>query len=365
MKKIYLLLPSLFISGMIMAQCNGRYQTEIFSNVDVATVNYSDVYTGLEHKMDIYTPTGDTVNNRPVIFYLHGGSFYAGDKSSSDCVDFCNAFAKRGYVAISLNYRLANIISFLSSNAEQYKAVLRSVADLKSGIRYMRMDYSNGDTYNIDPNTIFVGGYSAGAVAALHTTFIDSISDMSATIQALMPVIGGTLEGDAGNDGYSSEVSAVYSFAGGIHEITWIDANDEPFVSCQGTADQTVDYNCANAMSNPNILVLCGSGEMHAKADSVGIVNSHLSFPGEDHNWAASGNSNNKFVQAVTFTSDFLYNLLPCNQTTFIAENIKNNRKLLQIVDILGREVKPIKNAPLFYIYDDGSVEKRFNVAIN
>ena len=201
MKKLYFLAVTFLLTTFAIAQCNGRYQTEIFSNTNVATVDYSDVYTGLEHRMDIYTATGDTVSDRPVIFYLHGGSFYSGDKSMTDCVDFCNAFAKRGYVAVSLNYRLANIITFLSSNNEQYKAVLKAVADLKAGIRFIRKDYVNGDPYAIDPNTIFIGGYSAGAVAALHTAFIDSISDLSATIQALMPTIGGTLEGDAGNDG--------------------------------------------------------------------------------------------------------------------------------------------------------------------
>ena len=38
---------------------------------------------------------------------------------------------------------------------------------------------------------------------------------------------------------------------------------------------------------------------------------------------------------------------------------ILEDRNLLRIVDILGREVTPIRNTHLFYIYDDGSVEKR------
>ena len=37
---------------------------------------------------------------------------------------------------------------------------------------------------------------------------------------------------------------------------------------------------------------------------------------------------------------------------------MEENRKLVQIVDILGREVKPSQNIILFYIYDDGSGEK-------
>jgi hypothetical protein len=31
----------------------------------------------------------------------------------------------------------------------------------------------------------------------------------------------------------------------------------------------------------------------------------------------------------------------------------------LRTIDVLGRETKGAKNEPLFYIYDDGTVEKR------
>lgn len=34
-------------------------------------------------------------------------------------------------------------------------------------------------------------------------------------------------------------------------------------------------------------------------------------------------------------------------------------KKLIKVVDVLGREVKKIKNIPLFFIYDDGSVERK------
>ena len=41
---------------------------------------------------------------------------------------------------------------------------------------------------------------------------------------------------------------------------------------------------------------------------------------------------------------------------------IEENRKLVQVVDILGREVNPSQNIILFYIYDDGTVEKKIIV---
>jgi Leucine-rich repeat (LRR) protein len=46
-----------------------------------------------------------------------------------------------------------------------------------------------------------------------------------------------------------------------------------------------------------------------------------------------------------------------CSGTTSIQENTRN-KILLKVTDLLGRETKNI-NKPLFYIYDDGTVEKR------
>ena len=37
----------------------------------------------------------------------------------------------------------------------------------------------------------------------------------------------------------------------------------------------------------------------------------------------------------------------------------KDTRKLIEIVDVLGRESEQLKNQPIFYIYDDGTVEKK------
>ena len=44
--------------------------------------------------------------------------------------------------------------------------------------------------------------------------------------------------------------------------------------------------------------------------------------------------------------------------------NVDNviNRKLFIITDILGKETKGTKNQPLFYIYDDGTVEKKLTI---
>jgi hypothetical protein len=45
--------------------------------------------------------------------------------------------------------------------------------------------------------------------------------------------------------------------------------------------------------------------------------------------------------------------------TTAINELPQQPKKLVKIVDVLGRESKAVKNTPLFYIYSDGTVEKK------
>ena len=45
-------------------------------------------------------------------------------------------------------------------------------------------------------------------------------------------------------------------------------------------------------------------------------------------------------------------------QNTSVSE-IPTTKQTVRIVDILGRETKEIMNTLLFYIYNDGTVEKR------
>jgi len=40
-------------------------------------------------------------------------------------------------------------------------------------------------------------------------------------------------------------------------------------------------------------------------------------------------------------------------------EEHTTNKELLRTIDVLGREIKGTKHEPLFYIYDDGTVEKK------
>ena len=46
------------------------------------------------------------------------------------------------------------------------------------------------------------------------------------------------------------------------------------------------------------------------------------------------------------------------NGTTAVKEHT-TNKELLKVTDILGRDTKGKKNKPLFYIYSDGTIEKK------
>ena len=51
--------------------------------------------------------------------------------------------------------------------------------------------------------------------------------------------------------------------------------------------------------------------------------------------------------------------LLETTEPVSVHEVNSNNKQLLKIVDVLGRESKPNSNTPLFYIYSDGTMEKK------
>ena len=79
----------------IHSQAQQLYLDATYDSVSVETVNYSNVFTDDFHKMDIYQPVGDATEKRPLLVYIHGGAFYAGDKATQDCIDFCTNLRKK------------------------------------------------------------------------------------------------------------------------------------------------------------------------------------------------------------------------------------------------------------------------------
>ena len=319
--KLLILALLLTAANTILAQCDGRYENEIFVDVDKQIILYSDVFdwsaTEMGLEMDVYQPIGDTATNRPLIIFAHGGVYIEGDKNSNTMVALCEAFAKRGYVTASIRYRLTNLQSLLSANSYNIfsQTVVNSISDMKSAVRYFRKDVvENGNNFKINPDLIFVGGYSAGAVTAAHLSVIDE-GEVPEEFQSFFDESGG-IEGNSGNPGYSSEVSGAILLAGAINTTNFLDENDPPIVSAHSTDDNTIDYECASPLSNLGIPlldlpVLCGSAKIHDELDNIGVLNDLYTFSFGGH----SAPIINLEGTVIPFISDFMFNLI-CNNAT-------------------------------------------------
>ncbi|MFM8287654.1 MAG: alpha/beta hydrolase fold domain-containing protein [Planctomycetaceae bacterium] len=88
----------------------------------------------------------DGVGPFPAVVCIHGGGFRAGHRDAYNAL--CLKLAERGYVAITVSYRLAPKYQFPAA-----------VHDVKAAVRWLR---ANAQKYHVDPNRIGTTGGSAG-----------------------------------------------------------------------------------------------------------------------------------------------------------------------------------------------------------
>lgn len=295
MKKIYSLCVGLFAFLGGQAQnpasqyCDGtRYQTEVFSSYDKTTVTYGQNMTYLGQNqtldMDIYQPAGDAATARPLVVFVHGGSFIGGTKTDADMVYFGEHFAKQGFVIASINYRLG-INIFSADSIEVMKAVVRAVHDLKAAVRYFKKSVAEeGNPYKIDSLSIYCGGSSAGAITCLHAAYLTQ-SEAPPYLNTILSDMGGD-EGTSGNPGYSSRFYAVLNGSGAIGDKEWINTGDLPLVSVHGTNDDVVPYG-TELQYLPGFPIpvteVDGSGSIHPYALSMGVNSTLKTFNGAGH----------------------------------------------------------------------------------
>lgn len=189
------------------------------------------------NRLDLYLP--EKVEGKlPVIVWIHGGSWMAGDKQSGPAI----GFSGRGYAVAAMNYRFSQHATFPAQ-----------IQDCKAAVRWLR---ANAETYHLDADHIGVWGASAGGhLAALMGTTADVKE----------------FEGDGGNEGQSSRVQAVVDWFGptnfltaGIKDartrmlgadprkdpekakkaspVNYVSKDAAPFLIMHGDADPTVPY---------------------------------------------------------------------------------------------------------------------------
>jgi len=195
-------------------------------------------------KLDLARPKGGD-GPFPAVLCIHGGGFRAGSREGYDGLVLL--LAERGYVAATVDYRLAPGHPFPAA-----------VHDVKAAVRWLR---ANAGTYHIDPDRIGVTGGSAGGHLA---QFLGVTGDEP------------RFEGGGGNPGVSSKVACVVNlygpsdltrsygksvdaaevlplFLGGdlktarerhvvASPLTWVSGGDAPTLVIHGTDDKYVAH---------------------------------------------------------------------------------------------------------------------------
>lgn len=316
MKKLYaiLLTSGVIVSSATMAQTK-RYIDEVFTGVTVtANVKYGDNYNAYiappavisqPLMMDVYEPAGDTITDRPVIVLAHAGSFLPqctanqlplGTKQDSSLVEICRQLAKRGYVAVSMDYRLGwNPLGNADDRAGSIMtAVYLAHLDMKACVRFMKL---NASTYGVDTNKVVVGGSNSGGYVALAYGSLNDTNELkllkfrhSVTGKSYVNQgIWGDFDGNNGTTGYfnynnpgpSGDAHLVLNLGGAIGDTSWQEAGEIPIISFHGEADSLTPINTKTvivAATGQPVVEVSGGRHLSRRANNLGNQNFHDQF---------------------------------------------------------------------------------------
>ena len=361
-----LLLIFFLIASISFSQT--RYMDEVFCDIEIESdVVYGNNITVLpllqggapspeDLEMDIYMPSGDSATDRPVVMILHTGSFLpavangqaTGDKTDNATVEQCKAFAKKGYVAVALNYRLG--WNPISENEDVRRSTLiqaayRGLQDVRTGVRFLRKSIAEeGNPYGIT-DKFAVGGLGTGGYLSLCAAslwdyeeelllakFMDTSQDIDGdglndAVPYIIPEFFGNLEGtdtgilpglDSDGDGvfdvtnvpfslpnhpgYSSEIDMAFNVGGAIPDSSWVDQGEVPIASMQCWNEVFAPYGVGNIMvPTTGAIVVEGMGSLVVQQMATEFGNNDV-FQGMsielDDTWYGNGNGNDNSTTA-------------------------------------------------------------------
>jgi acetyl esterase/lipase len=233
--KLFLFL-SILVSGVSLPAgtlfLDAVFEVQRTNNIRYGTGDVGNPVSGqIDLFLDLYQPVGESLpEKRPGIVFIHGGGFVGGDKGTSQLVRLCDTYARRGYVTVSINYRMTGDNPTAepgpTSNGDLLQRAINAAAqDAAKAVRWMR---DNAVVYAIDTQRIAIGGSSAGGYTSLFAGYQEST-----TI------------------GRDAEVSVILDLWGGMGGGEFlIDADDPPVFIVHGTADPTVPISEAYNLQN-------------------------------------------------------------------------------------------------------------------
>lgn len=319
----------------------------------------SILYDGNIREYIIYVPQNySPSNSTPILFALHGGSGYANDFMNYEA-DFRSISDTAGFILV---YPQAledpndnNSTNWLHKDPTNHKDIffIETLIDTISS------------DYNVDLNRVYACGYSLGGmfsyelachlnnkIAAIASVagaaFYGAFANCNITHPTAVLTINGTSDGTHpynDQNGWYFSVPAIDSF--------WVYTNNTDITPI---ITQLPDLNSLDGSTVERYSWQNGDGCV--SVEELKINNGGHDWPSPLSSW---GNQDiNANVEVWNFLSKFNMNgLIGCNTANVIEPDIVNPKKLVRIVDLLGRESKDVKNQLLFYIYDDGSVEKK------
>ena len=248
-------------------------ETPVFTDSQIASqlnVTYGNAITWQGQpqvlKLNVFYPkfSDDTMALRPFILIIHGGGFVSGNKEDWD--NECREFAKRGFVAATIDYRLGLTGNCVVDSFSYDKAVYRAIQDARAAMRFA---VENATTSRIDTSRMFIGGGSAGAATSLGVVYL-SQADWD-SYSPIIPQTLGPLNTSGNTLTNSFSIKGIMNNWGAIGK-DFIQPNEMvPMIAFHGDADSTVDVDSAFANSCINPPLVYGSRSLYTLLTNAGI----------------------------------------------------------------------------------------------
>lgn len=252
-----------------------RYLNQVFDDHvrtgDIVFAERVNDLTGKTEKLTlrVFEPKGDKEAKRPLVLITPGGAFMQHEDFWMD--DVGAELAEAGYVVAINRYRLSKDINSPESFSN---ALAKAFSDQKAAIRYFVKDAAAQNRFRIDPENIFLGGHSAGAITSMYVAYLDSSDTIAEFMTKTMQKYGG-LAGEDEPLPYS--IRGVINLSGLVSDLSIIEQGEPPLISIHGDRDQIVRMGSTDAG-------LHGSVPIHEHASKAGLNSELHIIRGADHN---------------------------------------------------------------------------------